>query len=482
MVLKSIKIGRMAAATVLMAAMLPLAASAADYGVIIGDWSGSISFSGMELRIIFHITEGEDGTLSATMDSPDQGAAGIPTSGVSFDGDSLIIEVASARGGYYGVYDRDSLFVEGEWRQAGFSIPMRIIRGGDIKPPARPQEPERPFPYHEEEVEFENAEAGITLAGTLTMPEGEGPFPAAVLISGSGQQDRDEALLGHKPFLVLADHLTRNGIAVLRYDDRGTGESGGVYAAATTADFAVDTRAAFEYLKTRKEIDGAVTGLIGHSEGGIIAAMVAAESDDIEFIVMLAGPGLKGSEILLTQNLELLEMQGASPDVIKTRKKQLEQEYRILTEGRDREETRKMIVSASTPFIERYSAEERETFGFSEDAVKKRAEMLTGSWLWFFMEYDPASALRKVKCPVLAMIGSLDIQVDPGRNLPAIESALREAGNRDFRAVELAGLNHLFQTAETGSPVEYARIEETMSPVALEMVSGWILSLWTGGK
>ncbi len=482
MALKSIKIGRMVAATVLMALMLPLAASAADHGDIIGDWSGVVSFSGMELRIIFHITGGGDGTLTATMDSPDQGAAGISASGVSFDGDSLIIEVASARAGYYGTYDRDSLFVDGEWRQAGFSIPLRIIKGEDIKPPARPQEPERPLPYPEEEVEFENTEAGITLAGTLTMPEEEGPFPAVVLISGSGQQDRDETLLGHKPFFVLADHLTRNGIAVLRYDDRGTGESGGVYGTATTSDFAVDTRTAFDYLKTRKEINGAMTGLIGHSEGGIIAAMVAAESNEIDFIIMLAGPGLKGSEILLTQNLALLEMQGASPDVIKTRKEQLEQEYRILAEGRDREETREMIISVSTPFIERYSAEEIETFGFSEDAVKKRAEMLTGTWLWFFMEYDPASALRTVKCPVLAMIGSLDIQVDPGRNLPAIESALREAGNEDFRTVEMTGLNHLFQTAETGSPVEYARIEETMSPVALEMVSGWILSLQTGGK
>ena len=462
--------------------LLLLASGPAEAGEIDGDWSGVLNFSGVELRVVFHITSGEDGALAATMDSPDQGAAGIPVSSVTLDGDSLVIEIAAAQGGYYGRYDRDSLFVDGEWRQAGFKLPLRLVRGGEIKPPARPQEPERPLPYPEEDVEFENGEAGITLAGTLTMPEGEGPFPAVVLISGSGPQDRDEMVLGHRPFLVLSDHLTRNGIAVLRYDDRGIGKSGGVHGTATTADFATDARAAFEYLKMRSEINASMAGLIGHSEGGIIAAMIAAESDDVSFIILLAGPGLRGAEILLTQNLVLLELQGASPGVIEKRKEQLEQEYSILAEGRDDEETREMIVSVSIPFLERYSLEERGEFGFSEDGVEKRAKILTGTWFRFFMEYDPAMALRKVKCPVLAMIGSLDMQVDPGRNLPAIESALREAGNEDFRVVELPGLNHLFQTTETGNPAEYALIEETMSPAALEMVSGWILSLQTGGK
>ena len=464
------------------AVLITLASGPSAASEIVGDWSGTVNFSGVELRIVFHITAGEDGSLSATMDSPDQGAAGIPVSSVTFDGDSLVIEIAVAQGGYYGKYDLDSLFVDGEWRQAGFKLPLRLVRGGEIKPPARPQEPERPLPYHEEEVEFDNGEAGITLAGTLTIPEGEGPFPAAVLISGSGPQDRDEMVLGHKPFLVLSDHLTRNGIAVLRYDDRGIGKSGGVHGTATTADFATDARAAFEYLNARKEIDVSLTGLIGHSEGGIIAAMSAASSDDIAFIVMLAGPGLKGSEILLAQNIVLLELQGADADVVSKRKEQLEQEYKILAGQGSDEETRESIISVSTSFLERYSVEEREQYGFNEDGVKKRAEILTSPWFRFFMEYDPATALRKIKCPVLAMNGSLDMQVDPGRNLPAIESALSEAGNEDFRTVEMPGLNHLFQTAETGSPSEYALIEETMSPDALEMVSGWILSLQAGGK
>ncbi len=453
---------------------------------IAGDWSGILNFSGVELRIVFHITAGDDGTLAATMDSPDQGATGIPVSGVTFEGDSLVIEIAVAQGGYYGIYDRDSLFVDGEWRQAGFKLPLRLVRVDEIKSLERslerPQEPERPMPYPEEEVEFENKEAGNTLAGTLTMPEGEGPFPTAVLISGSGPQDRDETVLGHRPFLVLSDHLTRNGIAVLRYDDRGFGKSGGVHSTATTADFATDARAAFEYLKTREEIDASLTGLIGHSEGGIIAAMVAAGSEEIAFIVMLAGPGLKGSDILLAQNVALLELQGVPADVVSKRSEQLEQEYRILAEQRSDEETRETIVSVSTAFLERYSPEEREQYGFSEEGVKKRAEILTGPWLRFFMEYDPSAALRKVECPVLAVIGDKDIQVDAGRNLPAIEKALRDGGNKEFRIVEMPGLNHLFQTTETGNPAEYAKIKETMSPAALEMVSCWILSLQTEGK
>jgi pimeloyl-ACP methyl ester carboxylesterase len=468
-----------AALGVLLLAVSPAGASGAG---IEGDWSGTLSFSGVDLRIIFHITSGGDGSLSATMDSPDQGAAGIPVTSVSFDGDSLFMEVAVAQAGYYGRYDPDSLFFDGEWRQAGFTLPLRLVNRGEIEPPARPQEPERPFPYIEEEVEFENGDAGISLAGTLTLPGGDGPFPAVVLITGSGPQDRDESLLGHKPFLVLSDHLTRRGIAVLRYDDRGTGMSKGDHGAATTADFAGDARAALDYLRTRDGIDRSRAGLVGHSEGGIIAAIVAAGSDDVAFVVMLAGPGLKGSEVLLDQNLALLELQGASKETIAARREQLETEYSYLAGDLGAEATSERIVGASLPFLERYSAEEREQFGFSEEGVRRRAEVLTSTWFRYFMEFDPATALREVKCPVLAMVGDRDIQVDAGMNLPAIEKALREGGNDKFRIVEMPGLNHLFQNCETGNPMEYSRIEETVSPEALELVGGWILSIQTGGR
>ncbi len=482
MTIRPVRNVRAAAAVALMLVILPIAVHASDPGDIIGHWTGILSFSGMELRIVFHITEGEDGALAATMDSPDQGASGIPTSGVSFDGDSLVVEVAISQGAYYAKYYSDSLFFDGEWRQAGFVLPLRLERAGEIIPAARPQEPERPFPYIEEEVVFENAGAGIRLAGTLTIPEGDGPFPAVVLVSGSGPQDRDESVMGHRPFLVLSDHLTRNGIAVLRYDDRGVGSSKGDHGTATTADFATDARAAFEYLAARKETDPALAGLAGHSEGGIIVSMVAADYGDIGFIVLLAGPGLRGSDILLTQNVALLRYQGASDEVIRKRTEQLRQEYGVLDEFWVDEESRKAIIAISTSYLEKYTPEEIEMYGFTEAAVKQRADILVTPWFRFFMRYDPASALVKVGCPVLAMNGEKDMQVDPGKNLPAIEKALKDGGNKEYVIKEMPGLNHLFQTAETGSPSEYAAIEETMSPAALEMVSGWILSLQTGGK
>jgi fermentation-respiration switch protein FrsA (DUF1100 family) len=449
---------------------------------ILGQWSGKLSFSGVDLRIVFNITESEEGELAATMDSPDQGAAGIPVSEITFDGDSLTIEVALAQGAYYGKYMPDSLFFDGEWRQSGFTLPLRLSRGIEIKPPDRPQEPQGPLPYIEEEVEFENHDAGITLAGTMTFPKGEGPFPAVVLISGSGPQDRDETVLGHRPFLVLSDHLTRNGIVVLRYDDRGIGQSGGDHAAATTADFATDARAAFEYLTEREETDRSLTGLIGHSEGGIIASMIAAEYDDAGFVVLLAGPGLPGSEVLLEQNIVLLRQLGASQATLDKRTEQLSEEYKLLYEEWDNERTREAIIDVSVSFLERYTPEEREQFGFNEEAVRLRAEVLTGPWFRFFMQYDPSTAIRRIGCPVLAMIGEKDLQVDPRMNLPAIEKALKEGRNKDYTVMEMPGLNHLFQTSETGNPSEYARIEETMSPTVLETVSGWIKELETGGK
>ncbi len=288
--------------------------------------------------------------------------------------------------------------------------------------------------------------------------------------------------MGHKPFLVLSDHLTRNGIAVLRYDDRGVGSSEGDHGAATTADFATDAGAAFEYLAARKETDPALTGIAGHSEGGIVASMVAADSDDIGFIVLLAGPGVPGSQILLTQNVKLLKLQGASDEVCEKLTGQLRREYSILEKDGDDEEIKKEIITVSTGLLEEYTPEERETYGFTEAVVRQRADIMVTPWFRFFVRYDPSTAIRRVECPVLAVIGEKDIQVDAGENLPAIEKALKDGENSDYLVREMPGLNHLFQTADTGSISEYANIEETMSPAALDMISGWILSLKPGGK
>jgi fermentation-respiration switch protein FrsA (DUF1100 family) len=326
----------------------------------------------------------------------------------------------------------------------------------------RPQNPTKPYPYRDEEVAYDNKAQNVTLAATLTIPPGKGPFPAVVLITGSGPQDRDESLLGHKPFLVLSDYLTRHGIAVLRADDRGTGKSTGDFATATTADFATDTEAGVAYLKTRPEIDAHKIGLIGHSEGGIIAPMIAARNPEVAFIVMMAGSGVPGDEILVAQVQAIAESSGKT------------HEEAVKAAVRQREILALIKAEKDPAKLEKELREKLATEGL-EAQLGVEIKALTSPWFRYFMTYDPAIALRKVTCPVLAINGEKDMQVPPKQNLPPIRKALEQGGNKHFEVDELPGLNHLFQTAKTGSPNEYAQIEETMSPVALEKMASWIL-------
>jgi pimeloyl-ACP methyl ester carboxylesterase len=325
----------------------------------------------------------------------------------------------------------------------------------------RPQNPVKPYPYRDEDVTYRNEPAKIELAGTLTLPPGKGPFPAVLLITGSGQQDRDESILGHKPFLVLADHLTRKGIAVLRVDDRGAGKSGGTFATSTSADFATDVEAGLAYLNTRPEIDHRKTGLIGHSEGGMIAPMVAARNPSVAFIVMMAGTGVSGAEVLPAQVTAIVEASGKSHEEAVKDGANERQILTLIEQGAsiDAIEKRMQELSNHAP----------------DEQTKAQVKQLQSPWFRFFLKYDPAVDLRKVKCPVLALDGEKDRQVLPDQNLPAIRKALEAGGNRHFEIEKIPGLNHLFQTAKTGAPGEYAEIEETISPVALNRISTWIL-------
>mgnify|MGYP003645058677 CR=1 FL=1 len=267
---------------------------------ITGQWNGALKVQGIQLRLVFNITKTETG-YSATMDSPDQGVFGIPATAASFDEGKLKVSITNANIKYEGTLGDDKIII-GVFNQGGQSFPMNLSRDEIAKLGSnRPQEPKKPFPYRSEDVIFENKQAEILLAGTLTMPEKEGTYPAVVLISGSGPQNRDAELMGHKPFLVLSDYLTKKGIAVLRFDDRGTAASTGNFASATSVDFATDVASAVQYLQSRPEIDKSKIGLIGHSEGGIIAPMVAGGSDDIDFLVLLAGTGIRGDKLLLAQ-------------------------------------------------------------------------------------------------------------------------------------------------------------------------------------
>ncbi len=430
-----------------------------------GDWMGTVDLGQMKLRMVMHIANTENG-LNVLMDSPDQNASGLRVDEVIRSGDSLKLEMKTLKAEIAGNFNADRTTFTGTLNQ-GASFPMVLKRTSiksELNPPARPQNPAKPYPYHEEEVVYPNKTAGVQLAGTLTIPVGKGPFPAVVLITGSGPQDRDESLLGHKPFLVLSDYLTRRGIAVLRADDRGVGKSTGNFNASTTADFATDTEAGIAFLKTRVEVNPKKIGLIGHSEGGIIAPMVAARNHDVAFIVMMAGTGLPGDEILASQSKLLSEAAGLSRDAAE---KNAVKEREVLAlvkqekQGKDNAGLEKQI-------------REKLAGDIPEAALGAEIEKLNSPWVRYFIAYDPSIVLEKVVCPVLALNGEKDLQVSPKQNLPAIRRALTAGGNKNFETVELPGLNHLFQTAKTGAVSEYAQIEETIAPAALDKVGSWI--------
>lgn len=438
---------------------------AAQASSVDGSWLGTLNASAAKLRLLFQITNTPDG-LQATLNSLDQGGGAIPASSVKRDSAKLTIEMKSIDASFSGTLDKDMTTVEGAWVQHGNSLPLTLKKTDAQKAmatSARPQDPKKPYPYHSEDVAYQNKSAPeVELAATLTLPRGKGPFPAVVLITGSGPQDRDEALLGHRPFLVLSDYLTRHGIAVLRADDRGVGKSTGNFTTATTADFATDTEAGIAYLKTRQEINQHKIGLIGHSEGGVIAPMIAARNHDVAFIVMMAGTGVPGDAVLAEQTKLILLANGGSQEMAE-RQKEAELEITAMV----KQETNSAALEKK--LREKFSGQ------FTEAQLSASIMQMNSAWMRYFISYDPAVALSKVTCPVLALNGEKDLQVPPKQNLPAIRKALEAGGDKHFEIVELPGLNHLFQTAKTGSPSEYAQIEETIAPVALETMANWIL-------
>ncbi|MFO7575760.1 MAG: alpha/beta hydrolase [Bacteroidales bacterium] len=438
-----------------------------------GSWMGRLESGGMYLRLIFHINLNERDTLTASLESPDQASVVIPVGLVEYRGDSVIIEAVIIGGRYTGIM-KGERNIEGKWEQMGNSFPLNLEILDEPFELIRPQEPQPPFPYITEEVRIWNEKAGITLAGTLTIPEGEGPFPAAILISGSGPQNRDEEIMGHKPFAVIADHLTRNGIAVLRYDDRGVGKSEGDYTKATSAELATDAEAAFTFLQGHKSVDKARTGFIGHSEGGLIAPMVAAHQTATAFIVSLAGPGVKGEELLLKQAEEISLAMGNSIEDAETAAGINQKLYKIIRKNPDKSKAELKLVKKMTKELSR--------IGVEEEVIKERINnlkmtLLGDSYDWFryFILSEPSDYWSKVTCPVLILNGEKDLQVNPTINTEGIASALAKGGNTRYAVRVFPRLNHLFQGSDTGLPGEYGTIEETFSPIVLEVITEWIL-------
>jgi hypothetical protein len=440
---------------------------------ITGQWNGALKVQGTQLRLVFNVTKTDNG-VSSTMDSPDQGAKGIPTTTTSFENSILKITIENARIEYAGTLGKDNIIV-GTFKQAGQSFPMNLSKEVIEKEKlVRPQEPIKPYPYYSEDIIFENKKAGISLAGTLTLPNKDGVFPVVILISGSGPQNRDEELLGHKPFLVLSNFLTKNGIAVLRYDDRGTALSKGDFKTATSADFATDVESAITYLKTRNEINKKKIGLIGHSEGGLIAPMVANKSKDVAFIILLAGTGIQGDQILLLQQKLIGKASGVSEEDLQKNELLNRKVFDIVNKSNSLEQLNIDLTNhIKQSLVDNPKAKKPQ--GMSEaDFVKLQVKQIANPWMQYFIKYNPAPALEKVKCTVLAINGEKDLQVPSKENLEAIKFALTKGGNKKVTIKELPNLNHLFQECKTGSPDEYANIEQTFSPVALTEILKWI--------
>ena len=431
-----------------------------------GLWQGAVETHGMRLRFQLHISHDTEGSLIAALDSLDQGVSGLPANHVTLKDPIFHFEIPSVAGVYEGTLNAAKNTIAGKWSQTSAdNLPLDFKRSDHTLELRRPQTPVRPFPYLEEEVKFPGAGEGIALAGTLTLPKGEGPFPAVLLIAGSGPQDRDESLASHRPFLLIADSLTRKGIAVLRYDKRGVGKSTGNLDAATTMDLAADAKAALAFLKSRKEIDGSRIGLIGHSEGAIIAPYLAGHSSDVKWLVLLAAPATTGEQTLLSQSELIGRAGGLSDDQLDASLEFDRAAYALVRKEKDPNALAEKLVALVK--------ESGLDAALPPAALETQLRMLASPWFRFFLDYDPLPNLKTVHCPVLALYGQKDLQVAAKANLPLLQKAFHDSVNTQVETRELPDLNHLFQHAYAGNPAEYAAIEETFSPEALALIVDW---------
>lgn len=431
---------------------------------VIGTWKGSLSVQGTELPIVVRIWQ-EDGTYKALMDSPQQNAIGIKVESVKYENKMLSISVPKLGVTVVGAVNGKTytaMFTQGNFQQ-----PLVMTRTSSSAAISRKQEPQPPYPYHTEEVKFPSVDSGVELNGTLTLPKESGKYPAVVLVSGSGTQNRDEELLGHKPFKVIADYLTRQGIIVLRYDDREFASK--KYEGATSRNYANDALGAVEFLKSIDKVDSKRIGIIGHSEGGTIAFMCAAESKDIDFIVSLAGMTVAGDMCLMAQNRRAIAAAGFSTEI---QQKSLDVIQTIFDETKRREladiqQSAKEIVAEA---LTQHSAKDipQPLIANFEQTLHSMTE-----WMKFFLSYDPIGDIKQIKCPVLALNGSLDVQVLANDNLNVLKSAPNL--QKLLTAKKYEGLNHLFQPCATGDVSEYASIEQTISEEVLSDIAEWIL-------
>jgi len=431
-----------------------------------GTWQGAIEVTNLRMRLQMHISHDDRGRLLASLDSLDQGIQGIPASKVTEKNGELTFEIPTFQAEYRGMLAASKNELVGEWTQNDNVEKLDFHRSDQPLELRRPQNPAKPYPYTVEEVSFPASGGNATLAGTLTIPQGAGPFAATVLVGGSGPTDRDETLAGHKPFLVLTDLLTRKGIAVLRYDKRGTAQSTGNGDQATMEDLTSDAQAALNYLKSRKEVDTKRIGIIGHGEGGILAARLAARVDDLGWLVLLATPATHGERTLLRQS-ELVARTGGLPEEQIARSQQFDrQAYAAVRE----EKTTAALEARLHSLIEKSGL----SASMPPAALQAQIRLMTTLWFREYLDFDPAPVIEKIKCPVLALNGDRDLQVDADETVPLFRQAYEKSGNKDFTVLEIQGVNHLFQRAQSGSPALYGAIEETMAPEVQNAITGWV--------
>jgi pimeloyl-ACP methyl ester carboxylesterase len=447
-----------------LAAAGALPASAQHSGSLTGNWSGTLG----PLALTAHLTD-QNGTRTGTLDVPAQNAKDLPLE-VVVQADSVYLRMPVARAVFASRRSADGQTLTGEWRQNGRTAPLSLARvaPGAIAGPRRPQQPQAPFPYKVEEVTFRNAQAQVQLAGTYTVPAGKGPFPAVALLTGSGPEDRNSTLFGHQPFAVLADYLTRRGVAVLRFDDRGVGQSGGTLAGTTSLDYAADARAALAWLRARPEVKKNKVGLVGHSQGGTSAIEAAGQPLGPNMLVLLAAPGLPGDELIMQQALALARLQQVDSVQLRYIERAQRQVIDIVEQNPDNTQARTKLL----PLLNQGGATDPATLARLDAQINQA----TSPSYRHLLADRPATTLPKVHCPVLALGGSKDAQVPAAANLAALKKGLQAGGNRDVTTQVMPGLNHLFQTAPTGSPSEYGTIEETFAPATLQLIGDWLLA------
>jgi pimeloyl-ACP methyl ester carboxylesterase len=442
----------------------------------IGNWEGTLIAGPQKMKIVFHITKDSDGKLGATMDSPDQLAYDIKMDDAVVKNGEITLSLQVSHAEYIGKMNEDKKGITGNWIQG---VPLELnLTKTEVDLYKRPQEPKGPFPYKIEEVSYENKKANsIKLAGTLTIPDGEEKHPVVILISGSGPQDRDGSMLKHKYFWVLADYLTRNGFAVLRFDDRGFAKSEGTFVGATSADFATDVAAGVKFLKGHSNIDAENIGLMGHSEGGMIAPIVARKDKNIAFMILLAGPGVPGSELLLQQSDDLMKEKGIDENIRKSLQSINSKLYETIIKDKKNKTDIDDLMEAVKEEFDAISEEDKKTMKITRSAFRQSLKALESPWMRYLIRSVPDDYLKKVKCPVLALNGDKDLQIAGKVNLDGIKASLTKAKNTKSKCVLLPNLNHLFQTCETGAIEEYVNIEETFSPDAMKLILEWLNEL-----